>query len=650
MPRLVRLSPWWPLALVYGATLLIELALAERKYGLIGGGFGASHVIDRPAEIGLFVAALGLAHAVLIGLLYLLFRALHRKRPDSPLLPFNFAFFTLAAWVALLTAKYEVLSYFSDAIGFQLIRNLGGGSLFDALLFVMDEAGLLAMAGLGAAAAWWLLRRLVKRFGPAGVRPAPLRWKHLLLLALPLPIALFAAARDPDPRYALSRFTAPYAATAGLETASDFDRDGYGWFGARIDRQPFDSARHPLALDVPGNGFDEDGYGGDLRFSAPPASPAPRLAARPKHLVLIVLESARADAIGRRFAGREVTPNLNALARSGSLVPEAYSHVGFTTSSLKSLFSGRLDPAAGGPSLFRDLKANGYRIGIFSGQPESFGDISEVVGMKKNADVFVDAEILKEERAFSFAAKGSLLIDGRILLRELDRNFGKPADWTKPSFLYINLQEAHFPYSHPSTMQLLPGQPIARSDIRIENRAALERTYWNALAYDDWLIGQVIARLKKLGIWENTLLAVTADHGESLFDDGFLGHGHMINAQQTRIPFILSAPGIAAAGPVGLDDYRSIILSALGAPSAQRPDGPVFQHIGPLDAPTAIGMVAKGGIFTVMMLENEQISFSDSGRSARYADLTPGSPERARADALLQLWARERWAAHLARR
>ncbi|HMJ93198.1 MAG TPA: sulfatase-like hydrolase/transferase, partial [Allosphingosinicella sp.] len=424
MPRFARLKPWWPLALVYGATLLIELALAERKYGLFGGGFGASHVIDRPVEIILFLAGLGLAHAVLIGLLYLLFRALHRKRPDSPLLPFNFAFLTLAAWVALLTAKYEVLSYFSDAIGFQLIRSLGGGSLFDALLFVMDEAGLLAMAALGASAAWWLLRRLVKRFAPPSVRPAPLRWKHLLLLALTLPFSLFAAARDPDPRYALSRFTAPYAASAALEEASDFDRDGYGWFGARIDKQPFDPVRHPLALDVPGNGVDEDGYGGDFRFApAPPAAP-PRLPAKPKHLVLIVLESGRADAIGRLFAGREVTPNLNALARSGSAIPEAYSHVGFTTSSLKSLFSGRLDPAAGGPSLFRDLKANGYRIGVFSGQPESFGDISEVVGMKKNADVFVDAETLKAERAFSFAAKGSLLIDGRILLRELDRNLG----------------------------------------------------------------------------------------------------------------------------------------------------------------------------------------------------------------------------------
>src|SRR5688572_21134759 len=183
MPRpLFRLLPWWPLALVLAATFAVELALTERKYGLFGGGFGASHVIDRPVEIGLFAAGLLLANGLLFGALYLLFRALHRRRPDSPLLSLNFLFFTLALWVALLTVKYEILSYFSDAIGFQLIRNLGGGSLFDALLFVMDEAGLLAMAGLGAAAAYWLLRKLVRRFAPARVPPAPLRRKHRLLL------------------------------------------------------------------------------------------------------------------------------------------------------------------------------------------------------------------------------------------------------------------------------------------------------------------------------------------------------------------------------------------------------------------------------------------------------------------------------------
>jgi hypothetical protein len=651
MRFLSRLSPWWAPALAFVVVTAVELALVDRKYAIFSGGYGASHVIDRPLEIGLFLIGLLVSQALLIALFFLVIRAFHGKRRDRPIFLFNFLFLTIGIVTALLAAKYEVLSYFGDSISFQLIRSLGGGSAAEALLYVRDEAAQLAIFALAAAIFYAIGRVLVKKYVRAAVRPGGPRWRHILWPVLVLPLATLAADRDPDARYALSRFNFHASAGAALGALTDFDRDGYSWFGARRDAHPFDPSRHPLALDVPGNGVDEDGYGGDFRFAghAAPAA-APALPGEKKHVVLIVLESVRGDAIGRRVGGREVTPVLNALARQGSWFSHAYSHVGFTSPSLKSLFSGALEPAAGDPSLFRDFKANGYRIGVVSAAPETFGDISEVTGMKANADLFVDAEMMQQDRAFASAAIGSLAIDGRKLLRRFDRHFAGPADWQRPTFLYLNLQEAHFPYSHPDTMRILPGEPIARADISIANRDALERTYWNAVAYDDWLIGQIIARLKKAGAWDKTLLVVTADHGESLFDDGFLGHGHMINRQQTQIPFILSVPGLESDGPVGLADYRSIILRALGAPLPAPAGGPVFQHIGPLDAPTAIGMVGKGGVWTVMMLESEQVSFSDGGRSARYADLRAGSAERGRADALIDLWARQRWIAHLARR
>jgi len=644
-----RLSSWWAPALAFLVTLVVELALVERKYAVFGGGFGASHLIDRPVEAGLFLPALLISHALLIFLFFLVIRALHGRRRERPIFLFNFLFFTVGILVALLAAKYEVLSYFSDAISFQLIRNLGGGSLVQALLYVRDEAALIGVAAAAAAVAYVLGRMLAKRFFPAPAGVGSPRWKHLLWLAIAMPLAAFAADRDPDARYALTRFNAYAVADRGLGALTDFDGDGYSWFGARLDAHPFDASRHPLALDVPGNGIDEDGYGGDFRFSgqAAPAA-APALPGDKRHVVLIVLESFRGDAIGRRVGGREVTPVLNALARQGTYVREAYSHVGFTSPSLKSLFSGALEPAAGDPSLFRDFKANGYRIGIVSAAPETFGDISEVTGMKASADVFVDAEVLQRDRAYSSAAISSLAIDGRKLLRHFDRYFASPAAWARPTFLYMNLQEAHFPYHHPDTMRLLPGEPIPRGEISLANRDWVARTYWNAVAYDDWLIGQVIARLKKAGAWDKTLLVVTGDHGESLFDDDFLGHGHVINRQQTQVPLIVSDPGAAVSVPVGLSDYRAMILRLLGAKTAQRPPGPVFQYIGALDSPTAIGMVGRGGVWTVMMLETDEVRFSDTGRAARYDALTPA--EKARADRLIDEWARQRWLAELARR
>ncbi|HEX8467850.1 MAG TPA: sulfatase-like hydrolase/transferase [Allosphingosinicella sp.] len=639
-----RLKPWWPLAFAFFVTLVLEAALVERKYGVFAGGFGASHVIDRPAEAGLFLLALVPAHALLIGLLYLLVRALHRRRRDSPVFLLNFLFFAVGGFAAALVAKFEALSYFSDALGFELIKSLGGGSLAQAALYVASEAALMLLAGAGAVLGWWLALRLGRRWLPETVPTAALKWRHLLWVGLPLPLLLYAAGGEPDARYGLARFTAPGLAQQGLGRASDFDRDGYSWFTPQRDSAPFDPSRHPFVLDLPNNGVDEDGYGGDFRFEGAPASfPAPVIPDR-KHVVLVVLESARGDAIGKMVDGRPLTPVMNALVRDGSYAREAYSHVGFTTESLKSLFGGALAPRPGSPSLFRDFKANGYRVGVFSGQAERFGGIAETAGMHETADVFVDAETLKSERAFSFAATASLLLDGKKVLGAFDGAFGSAEGWRRPTFAYFNFQEAHFPYVHPGMPQILPGRPIPRGEIGQANRAWVERTYWNAIAYDDWLVGQLVERLKRLGVWEDTLLLVTADHGESLFDDSFLGHGHVINRQQTQIPLILSRPGISIPRPIGLADYRSLILRSLGAKVPER-RGPVFQHISQLGAPAAIGLVAGGEVWTTFQLETEEVGFSESKRRMRYSDLKPGSAEKARADAVIDEWNRHRWLA-----
>ncbi|MET1111220.1 MAG: hypothetical protein ABWX67_06820, partial [Allosphingosinicella sp.] len=351
---MTRLRPWWPLVLAFLVTLALEAGLVERKYGLFAGGFGSSHVVDRAGEAALFLAGLVTAHALLIGLLYLAIRALHRRRRDGPVFLLNFLFFAVGGFAAALIAKFEALSYFSDALSFELIRSLGGDSLAEAALYVASEAALM-LAGIGGAMlAWWLALRLGRRWLSATLVMPGLKWRHLLWLALPLPLLLYAAGGEPDSRYGLARFTAPGLALQGLSRASDFDGDGYSAFTPQRDGAPLDPSRHPFVLDIPNNGVDEDGYGGDFRFAGGPERFSTPVIADRKHVVLVVLESARGDSIGRKVDGRELTPVMNALARGGSFTREAYSHVGFTTESLKSLFGGALAPRIGSPSLFRD--------------------------------------------------------------------------------------------------------------------------------------------------------------------------------------------------------------------------------------------------------------------------------------------------------
>lgn len=634
-----------PLTLLFAAiaTLLLELALVERKFALFAGGFGQSHILDTPIEVGLFILGAVAAHALLFGLFYLLLRALHGRERDPILFRFNLLFFGVAAFASALIAKFELLSYFSDAVSFQLIRNLGGGSLFDAFLFALNESALMLAGIAGALIAYAIVvRRLRHRKGYAP-RPAgrsPLRWVIVVALAVP-PIAALAN-MVPDTRYGLSRMTAYGLANMALEQVTDFDRDGYSWYSAQIDRHPFDASRHPLALDVPGNGIDEDGFGGDLVFTgADPVVPTPALPSRRKHLVVIVLESTRADLLTRRVNGRPVAPHLAALAREGSSFPYAYSHVGFTTASLKSLFSGALDPRPGEASLFADLKTNAYRIGVFSGQPESFGDISAVIGMREAADIFVDAETLKHERAFGFAAKGSLLVDETKILDAFDRRMGKAEDWARPHFVYFNFQSAHFPYHHADVPDILGVNPLPRGEISAANARRVQESYWNAVAYADSQVGAVIARLKALGVWDDTVLAVTGDHGEALFEKGFLGHGHVIEPAQTHIPFVLNIPGLASDAPLGLKDMRAILLQALGGVPAPERSAPVFLHIGSVDAPSAIGIVEHDGVFTTLVFGTEEVWFSDSGRRARYGQLK--GADKVRADRLVTEWGRQRW-------
>ena len=329
--------------------------------------------------------------------------------------------------------------------------------------------------------------------------------------------------------------------------------------------------------------------------------PPPVISGRKRHVVLIVLESTRADAIGRRVDGRSITPTLDAMAARGSSARAAYSHVGFTTFSLQSLFTGELAPVDDRQSLFRDFLANGYQVGVFSGQAEDFGDTAALTGMRRGS-IFVDGTMLKDERAFSFAAQGSVNIDGKILLREFDRRFGRREAWTRPHFLYFNLQSAHFPYYNPGMDRILAGEPIPRGEISAANRERVERTYLNAIAYNDRLIAMLIARLGRLGVLDDTL--------------------DRRHRRSWRIPVRRRLPRPrpyaerpADADPVhpqrsGRRDARRSWASptcadlsfAPPAPNTRAERPPVFQYLGTLDRPGSIGMVDAAGQRTIFNL------------------------------------------------
>ena len=650
------------LFLAFVLTFSPELVLVERKYSIFRGGFGQPLPLNSATELAIFFGVVTICHLLVLSLFYLLVLRLHPKDKGIGFTHYNFVFFSVTLAGILLAIKFKVLSYFSDAISFQLIRSLGGGSFMDALLYVADEAGMIITVSAVILALYWLGVRLFY-FGRQKEPEKPIQnpsiaiWSTALgALAIMVSFMLYALNDAKSIRLALDRFYSFKVINSALAELTDFDRDGYSFYTHLTDPFPFDSSRYPLALDIPGNGIDEDGFAGDFVYDEKPVLPMPRINGAKKNLVLIVLESTRADALGKFVDGIEVSPHMNNLAKNGTSVQHAYSHVGFTSPSLKSLFSGDLNASGPRRSVFRDLRTNGYQIGVFFGPSETFGGISKSVGMKVNSDIFVDAAALKTERAFAFAAHGSLRVDGQILLREFDRRIGSVENWDKPTFLYFNFQSAHFPYHHEGLKNFIHDEPIPRSKTSKSNKEWVRKTYWNAVAYGDWLVGQVISRLKNLGVYENTVVVVTSDHGESLFDDGFLGHGHMINLQQTQIPLIINQPGIAVHQPLGLNGYYGLMMNLLGAegPYKNLPmvgaEKDVFQYIGHLDNPNSIGLIEVGGWWTVLNIDKLLVSFKDLDRVLPYGDLKNHPLLKARFDRLIFSWERQRWESRLTRR
>jgi hypothetical protein len=388
-----------------------------------------------------------------------------------------------------------------------------------------------------------------------------------------------------------------------LNTLSDLDRDGHGLLRNPRDAAPLDAAIHPYAIDIPGNGVDEDGLAGDLpqaAASTPEWHPSALDWPNRPPVILFVLESVRADVVGSSFGGRRVTPVLDRLAAEGLKIDSAWSHNGFTSQSRYHILTGKLASGRGNDTMLDDFKVHGYEVAYFSGQDDDFGDVGL---LRHGVDTYYDARNDVDGRYTSSTTPGSLAVPLNVLEGRIRDYLGSRHNGA-PLFLYVNFHDTHYPYNHPGLENLLGGELLRASLISPARRLELLRTYLNATANVDRAIGRVITAVEQQ-VRQRPAVIVIGDHGESLFDQGFLGHGYALNEAQTRIPLIIRGLPARITLPFGQANLREAINEALTRSDInERPSAVagrrsrVFQYLGRLESTPQIGWMMAEGSFT----------------------------------------------------
>lgn len=298
-------------------------------------------------------------------------------------------------------------------------------------------------------------------------------------------------------------------------------------------------------------------------------APACRTAPRPESLsvVLVTLDTTRADRIGA-FGGTAVpTPNLDGVAHEGTIAAEAVSQVPLTLPSHATIMTGRY-PASHGvrhngiyrlrpeeETLAEHLKAAGFETAAFVGAYV----LNRGFGIEQGFDHYDDVPVdrFAEGRDQIFEAQRSADQVNAAVDRYLDARKGNGR-----LFLWVHYYDAHEPYAPPESPK----------------RTLVGRGYDREISYVDACFGDLLRELRAKGILDNALLVVAGDHGESLGEHGEKTHGIFLYRATLHVPLILRAPGLIPAGrtirgPVELADIAPTIVDYLGLPPLARAQG-----------------------------------------------------------------------------
>jgi arylsulfatase A-like enzyme len=315
------------------------------------------------------------------------------------------------------------------------------------------------------------------------------------------------------------------------------------------------------------------------------------------NVLLLVLDTVRAIELSLYGYELDTSPVLRRLAREGIRFDRAFATSSWTLTSHASMFTGRLpnETSAGWqtpldrrwPTLAAVMTDAGYATGGFAA---NLLYCSWLHGLGRGFITYRDYAVSAGEALHStnlwrhlVASAGKMagreIRPGRVTAAAVNDAF---LDWQdrigkRPFFAFLNYFDAHTPYAPPApfdTMFLEGREPLLRTaQVRQpstpEEFRDMRRAYDGAIRYVDQEIGRLLEELERRGSLRQTLIIITADHGEAFGERGYQGHGTSLYAPQTWVPLLVLVPGRSVrdrvvVNPVSLRDVAATVLDAAG--------------------------------------------------------------------------------------
>ena len=344
------------------------------------------------------------------------------------------------------------------------------------------------------------------------------------------------------------------------------------------------------------------------------------------NVVLISLDTVRADHLSVYGYGRPTAPHLEALARESRLFRNCYSTAGWTLPSHASMFTGlfprthgarlageylhQTDPrgkpmvayplATDHETLAEILHAHGYATGAIIA---NFSYLFRDFGLARGFEYYDDAP------AFLFRYRPHLVrfverFSPSFLLKPYRRaeDINHTAlEWVgqhpgRPFFLFVNYMEAHHPWIAPPPFdgwaRSAPVLPQSHLDLYVHEARTFSPTeqttlaahYDGALAYIDEQVGRLLDELRRRNLYDDTLVIVVGDHGELLGEHGMIGHmGRVLYDGLVHVPLLIKYPRGGPTGvvsrPVQVVDLMPTVLDAVGLPVPAEVQGQVLPDV-----------------------------------------------------------------------